>query len=224
MASPRQIAANRSNAQRSTGPRTAAGKARARANATRHGLGTPAAALPSFAEALARLARELAGDHAGDGEVFAAATRVAEAAIDVLRARHARQSLIERIHREGALPAPPEAEDEETPRLPPRPPQPSKAALAQAVLDGRWPEIQAAWVSRLMQEGRHRRERQQRREAKIRAGRMASERVSDWRKLERLDRYERRALSRRRAALGDLDALLAARRSGLAPGDRSAPR
>src|SRR4051794_13489448 len=38
MASARQIAANRRNAARSTGPRTSAGKARSRRNALRHGL------------------------------------------------------------------------------------------------------------------------------------------------------------------------------------------
>src|SRR5262245_10281402 len=36
--SERQLAANRANAQRSTGPRTAAGKARASLNALRHGI------------------------------------------------------------------------------------------------------------------------------------------------------------------------------------------
>jgi hypothetical protein len=38
MASPRQIAANRLNARKSTGPRTLAGKRRSRRNALRHGL------------------------------------------------------------------------------------------------------------------------------------------------------------------------------------------
>ena len=38
MASAAQIAANRRNALRSTGPRTAAGKARSRRNAHKHGL------------------------------------------------------------------------------------------------------------------------------------------------------------------------------------------
>jgi hypothetical protein len=38
MASPRQIEANRRNAQKSTGPRTQAGKARSRLNAVKHGL------------------------------------------------------------------------------------------------------------------------------------------------------------------------------------------
>jgi hypothetical protein len=41
MATERQIAANCRNAQRSTGPRTAAGKRRAARNALRHGLSSP---------------------------------------------------------------------------------------------------------------------------------------------------------------------------------------
>lgn len=38
---PRKVAANRRNAQASTGPKTAAGKSIARLNAIRHGLNTP---------------------------------------------------------------------------------------------------------------------------------------------------------------------------------------
>jgi hypothetical protein len=41
MTSKAQIEANRANARRSAGPRTAAGKARASSNALRHGLNTP---------------------------------------------------------------------------------------------------------------------------------------------------------------------------------------
>jgi len=44
-ASPRRVAANRRNAQRSTGPRTAAGKKRASRNAIKHGLCSPHACL-----------------------------------------------------------------------------------------------------------------------------------------------------------------------------------
>jgi hypothetical protein len=41
MATERQIAANRANAQRSTGPRTASGKMKSSRNAFRHGLSRP---------------------------------------------------------------------------------------------------------------------------------------------------------------------------------------
>ena len=44
--SPARLAANRANAQRSTGPRTEAGKARSRANAVKHGLTGAGVALP----------------------------------------------------------------------------------------------------------------------------------------------------------------------------------
>ena len=45
VSSPRRVAANRRNAQRSTGPRTAAGKRRASRNALKHGLCAPYACL-----------------------------------------------------------------------------------------------------------------------------------------------------------------------------------
>src|SRR6185437_7249859 len=72
MASERQIAANRLNAGRSTGPKTEAGKARSRANATRHGLAGESAAVEAgasaeFAGRRARWAaeREPVGEAAG---------------------------------------------------------------------------------------------------------------------------------------------------------------
>ena len=51
MTSERRLAANRKNAKRSTGPRTARGKLRVRSNAVQHGLATTAVAASSEAQA-----------------------------------------------------------------------------------------------------------------------------------------------------------------------------
>src|SRR5688572_26556589 len=61
--SPRKLAANRANATRSTGPRTAAGKARSAMNALRHGLVAHASLLPGEdAHELEELALEMHED------------------------------------------------------------------------------------------------------------------------------------------------------------------
>jgi len=92
MASERQIAANRANAKRSTGPRTAAGKQKSSRNAFRHGLSrlepagsSPAAELQVLADALA--------DEQATPERLAAATEFAcaqaqLARIQAIRAEH----------------------------------------------------------------------------------------------------------------------------------------
>jgi hypothetical protein len=61
MASQRQIAANRKNALKSTGPRTSTGKRRASANAYRHGLSSQTDDGDNF-EAVESLVRRIAGD------------------------------------------------------------------------------------------------------------------------------------------------------------------
>jgi len=59
MASEKQIAANRMNAQKSSGPRSAAGKARARRNAIRHGLAVNFAKDPLAANAIEAMTKLL---------------------------------------------------------------------------------------------------------------------------------------------------------------------
>jgi len=54
MASEKQIAANRANAKKSTGPRTPAGRAKSSRNAYRHGLSVPMQPEPQAVEALAK--------------------------------------------------------------------------------------------------------------------------------------------------------------------------
>jgi hypothetical protein len=89
MTSQAQIEANRRNALASTGPRTAGGKARAAQNSRRHGLSLPACCDPAWSDEIKALARSIAGEGAG-AERFDLACRIAEAQIEVARARRAR--------------------------------------------------------------------------------------------------------------------------------------
>ena len=86
--SPRRLYANRCNARASTGPRSAAGKARAAQNARRHGL-SAAARDPVYDQEVVALAHRIVGDEA-DGHRLALARRIAEAQVDLMRARRAR--------------------------------------------------------------------------------------------------------------------------------------
>ena len=61
MATERQIAANRRNARKSTGPRSSAAKKRASRNAYRHGLTLSLTSSPELAKRLDALARKIAG-------------------------------------------------------------------------------------------------------------------------------------------------------------------
>ena len=71
MATERQIRANRANAQRSTGPRTAAGKLKSSRNAYRHGLSGSVSYDPSSAAKVNLIARALAGETIRDERVAA---------------------------------------------------------------------------------------------------------------------------------------------------------
>jgi hypothetical protein len=105
MATERQIAANRRNAVKSTGPRSSAGKRRARRNSYRHGLSVGAAERPGCAEDVERLARKIAGAGA-DAIVLEQARSVAQAQLDLTQIRRTRTSLIQRVAEFGVLEVP----------------------------------------------------------------------------------------------------------------------
>jgi hypothetical protein len=93
LTSDHKIKANRANAQASTGPKTADGRARAARNALRHALSLPVCSNPALSEEVEKLAREIAGPDA-NAETQDLARQVAEAQIDLRRVRSARHKLL----------------------------------------------------------------------------------------------------------------------------------
>jgi hypothetical protein len=92
MASERQIAANRRNSQKSTGPRSVSGAKRSSRNAHRHGL-TKRISTANFEKQLDMLARQIAGDT--DDETTLALARVAaEAQLDLAPIEQLKQAVI----------------------------------------------------------------------------------------------------------------------------------
>ena len=89
--SPRKASANRQNARRSTGPRSAAGKRRSAGNAFRHGLALPIETLSEFVGDIDRLARMIC--RATAPEDYGLAREVAAATLDLKRIRQARRAL-----------------------------------------------------------------------------------------------------------------------------------
>jgi hypothetical protein len=96
MATERQIAANRRNAARSTGPRTTAGKKSSSANAYRHGLTARQGLIASDAQDIEELAAKLVGDRQNRVALQWART-AAEAEVALLRIRRLRSVLIQEI-------------------------------------------------------------------------------------------------------------------------------
>jgi hypothetical protein len=97
MSSDQQIAANRNNAKKSTGPRSKAGREVSRRNALRHGLAIDIGTDPAFHDDIEKLARALSissGLHiVGDN-----AREAAKAELDLLRIRKIRASLFEMFY------------------------------------------------------------------------------------------------------------------------------
>ncbi|WP_439393043.1 hypothetical protein ACRQ5Q_27620 [Bradyrhizobium sp. PMVTL-01] len=105
MTTERQIAANRRNAHRSTGPKTSAGKRRASGNAYRHGLSV------GFddwcdSDAAKLLLRHLVGDST-DEYVRHAARAAVRAHLELLRVRQIKATIINLVIEFGDLNAPP---------------------------------------------------------------------------------------------------------------------
>jgi hypothetical protein len=96
MSSARQIAANRRNAQRSSGPRTAAGKKKVGGNALRHGLAAAGLRDPDIDAQIKRLAKVLTRE-APDAAQREQAFVIAESEITLLRVRAARTKIFEQV-------------------------------------------------------------------------------------------------------------------------------
>jgi hypothetical protein len=129
MASERQIAANRRNANKSSGPRSAAGKKRASNNAYRHGLFSKRARA-AVTEEMEALARIIAGEVTG-AIAFEHASVAAEAEVELGRIRDAKRALIDRTDIFG---------DFKTPRLFPTDPR-KDPWLMSATAKGRRPQL-----------------------------------------------------------------------------------
>jgi enoyl-CoA hydratase/carnithine racemase len=94
MTSARKLRANRANSLRSTGPKTAAGRSASARNARRHGLGIPVLSDPVLSAEVEAIAQKIAGNTNPD--LVELARRIAEAEVDILRARRIRSDMISR--------------------------------------------------------------------------------------------------------------------------------
>jgi hypothetical protein len=92
MISAAKLRANRANSLRSTGPKTAAGRAVSARNARRHGLRIPVLSDLILAAEVEVMAQAIAGDP----DLVDLARRIAEAEVEVLRVRRIRTDMISR--------------------------------------------------------------------------------------------------------------------------------
>ena len=93
MATAKQIAANLKNAQRSTGPRTKAGKSISSRNAFRHGLSLPQEVDVGTQADIDKLAHQIVICHI-DNYKLRLATEIASALMDLLRVRKVRSEML----------------------------------------------------------------------------------------------------------------------------------
>ena len=106
MATDRQIAANRRNARRSTGPRSGAGRKRSGRNSFRHGLAAAATATAERIKHIEHLARNIAGGST-DVVTLECARTIAQAEFDLGQIRRAQAALISHVMAFGEVKRPP---------------------------------------------------------------------------------------------------------------------
>jgi hypothetical protein len=184
-----KINANRANARASTGPKTAHGRAHSARNARRHGLSLPIFSNPALSEEVDVLASEIAGAGATP-EIHELARQIAEAQIDRRRVRSVRPDLLSSALCDPNYDSPAAKRKR------------SKLALAAAKL---WPKAEinphlTPLVSQLLIDLES---MQSSPEGPQKFATILSDMTQ---RLAVMDRYERRALSRRKFAIRAFDA------------------
>ncbi len=96
MATEKQIAANRENAKRSTGPKTVAGRLKSSRNAYRHGFSSPLPFDPATLAKVDAFAHALVGKEANEASLISASD-FAEAQLELSRIRATRTALIAKL-------------------------------------------------------------------------------------------------------------------------------
>jgi hypothetical protein len=105
VATDRQIAANRRNARRGTGPRSRAGRKRSSRNSFRHGLAAGAMANAERVKRVERLARKIAGATT-DIVALECARTIAQAEFDLAQVRRVKAAVMSRIMIPGGFATP----------------------------------------------------------------------------------------------------------------------
>ena len=209
MASEAQIAANRRNAQCSTGPRSAAGKATVAQNAIRHGLAGPVLLQGSAGQRMQQLADAFLGDGPRTNATEEAALQAAEAQFIIEQTRLVRLQLFDQTD-----PAPRPVVSVGTRRARKR----AQRLVAKVPTDVMGEDRKQRFLGFFAQQEALDSPIQVQTNDERQAAVLDEAAV----RLLRLDRYERRALSRRRRALADLAELQRAEGEGAAKGEGGA--
>jgi hypothetical protein len=98
MTSDKQLAANRLNAKKSSGPKTLSGKLQSSQNAWRHGLAAAMNAKPTLSTDIKRMANAICGDKHADPDLYDLAVAIARWQIVLLKVRAARNATTEPLN------------------------------------------------------------------------------------------------------------------------------